>query len=74
MNWRVRQSQPGVWSVTSPLGDRTFDGLPSQAAAIDLARSMAGITIMLAGLQRPNVVPIRRSGYGCHRMPAKVRT
>lgn len=51
MNWRAHQASPGSWSVTSPGGDRTIDGLPSQAAAIDLARSMAGITIMLAHLQ-----------------------
>lgn len=73
MSWRVHSPRRSVWSVESS-GGRAWTGAPSQRAAFNLARSLAGIDAMLATIARPRIGVVRGDGvvrYGCYRMPAK---
>jgi hypothetical protein len=59
VNWRVHSAQPSAWNVTSPGARRTWTGAPSQAAAFNLACSLARIDTMLARIPRPSFVRVR---------------
>lgn len=70
MNWNVYSPQRSSWSVAAPRGGREWSGAPSQRTAYGLARSLAGIDVMLARINRPalTVVPEprrpQRRAYG----------
>lgn len=73
MSWRVHSPQRSVWNVESS-GGREWTGAPSQPAAFNLARSLAAIDTMLAGIGRARVAVVRGDSvvqYGCYRMPVK---
>lgn len=58
MKYRVSGARSD-WTVTSPSGEREWPRLPSQPAACNLARSLAGIDAMLAGINRPALTVVR---------------
>jgi hypothetical protein len=75
MSWRVHSPQRAVWNVESS-GGREWTGAPSQPAAFNLARSLAAIDVMLAGISRPALAVVPESprrDYGCYRIPCRAR-
>jgi hypothetical protein len=70
--WRVSSGQRALWNVAAP-GGHQWTGAPSQPAAFNLARSLAAIDTMLAGIHRPALTVVHQPSpkYGCYRMPAK---
>jgi hypothetical protein len=57
VKWRV-SSGGSTWTVEAP-GGREWTGAPSQRSALQFARSLAGIDMMLAHINQPQLAVVK---------------